>query len=153
MGIVKYDIFIYMYDYIYFDLDDTLIRDNPKTGKSEVLQSGYTKYLELKKEYPRLPFILFTNRLKSEIQYPNIYIFDEVIGKDDMERYIIKNIREVPFIEYLIPKNLYIYLQGLFLYKNSQTPKVLYLFLRHISKGEKVCVEDDDRRVFLTFKL
>lgn len=141
-----------MYDYIYFDLDDTLVRDNPSTGKSEVLQSGYARYLQLRKEYLRFPFILFTNRLKKEIVYPKVFTFDEVVGKDDMEMYILENIHKVPFLKYLIPKNLYIYLQGLYLYKNSQTPKVLYLFLRHISKGERVCVEDDDRRVLLPFK-
>ena len=29
-----------MYDFLYFDLDDTLIKDNAITGKSEILQSG-----------------------------------------------------------------------------------------------------------------
>jgi hypothetical protein len=35
-----------MYDFIYFDLDDTLVKDNPITGKSELLNSGLEKYNE-----------------------------------------------------------------------------------------------------------
>ena len=36
-----------MYDCIYLDLDDTLVKDNPVTGKSEILSSGLEKYNEL----------------------------------------------------------------------------------------------------------
>lgn len=141
-----------MYEYIYFDLDNTLVKDNPSTGKSEILKSGYEKYMELKKKYPKVSFRLFTNRLKNQITYPNVYSFEEVIGKDDMDLYIIENMSKVPFVKYLHPLNLYIYLTGYFLFRRNQTPKVLYLFIRHIAKGENVYVEDDDRRVSLTFR-
>ena len=141
-----------MYQYIYFDLDNTLVRDNSSSGKSEVLKSGYEKYMEMKKRYPNVPFRLFTNRLKNQITYPNVYTFDEVIGKEEMDLYIIEHMNRVPFTKYLHPLNLYIYLTGLMLFKRNQTPKVLYLFLRHITKGENIYVEDDDRRVCLTFR-
>jgi hypothetical protein len=141
-----------MYDYIYFDLDNTLIRDNPRTGNSELVQVGQDDYLKLRKEYSTVPFILFTNRIRAEIKYPNVYTFDEVVGKDDMEKLILERMGKIPMEKYLNPKNLLIYLTGLFLFRTRQTPKVLYLFFRHTVKDERVIVKDDDKRVAFPFK-
>ena len=136
-----------MYTHIYFDLDDTLIRDNPNTGKSEILQSGLDIYNELCKKYPNIPKILLTNRYSYDIRYPGVYTFDEVMGKDDMSRYIQDNIKNVHFKDLTSLKNIYIYLRGLRLYRNGSTLKLLYIFLRNVMNNEKVLVLDDDRRV------
>jgi hypothetical protein len=136
-----------MYDCIYFDLDDTLIRDNPVTGKSEILDSGLEKYKELSKRYPNIPKILFTNRYSYEIKYPSVYSFDEEMGNDDMKKYIKENIESVHLKDLLSLKNIYVYLCGIRLYRNGSTPKLLYIFLKNVREGEKILVLDDDRRV------
>ncbi len=146
-------IYLYMYNYIYFDLDDTLIRDNPRTGNSEIVQVGQDEYLRLRKKYPTVPFILFTNRNRNQISFPNTYTFDEIVGKDDMEVYILEKMGKIPLEKYTNPKNLLTYLVGLFLFKTHQTSKVLYLFYKHIMKDEKVFVVDDDKRVEFCFKV
>lgn len=136
-----------MYTLIYFDLDDTLITDNPNTGKSEILQSGLDRYNELCKKYPSIPKILLTNRYSYDIKYPNVYTFDEVIGKDDMNKYIKDNIRNVRISNLLSLKNIYLYMRGYMLFKRDHTPKLLYIFLKNVMNNEKVLVIDDDRRV------
>ena len=52
-----------MYDYIYFDLDDTLVKDNPQTGKSELLKSGYDEYMRLQGIYPNAKLRLLSIRI------------------------------------------------------------------------------------------
>jgi len=136
-----------MYECIYFDLDDTLVRDNPDTGESELLKSGLDVYEKMSKEYPSVPKILFTNRRKEEIKYPKNYSFNEVIGREDMEEYIIKNINKVRFSTLLSLRNLYLFIRGYVLFKNKSTPKLLYVFLKHLNNGERILVFDDDRRV------
>lgn len=100
-----------MYECIYFDLDDTLVRDNPDTGESELLKSGLDVYEKMSKKYPSVPKILFTNRRKEEIKYPKNYSFNEVIGREDMEEYIIKNINKVKIHYHIvvIKKSVFIY--------------------------------------------
>lgn len=136
-----------MYKYIYFDLDDTLIKDNPITGKSELLQSGLNIYEKMNKEYPFVPKILFTNRKKEDIKYPNNYNFSKVIGKEDMEIYIVENINKVKLSTLLSFRNMYLFIQGYILFKNSSTPKLLYIFLKHINNRESILVFDDDKRI------
>lgn len=136
-----------MYRYIYFDLDDTLVRDNPTTGKSEILQSGFENYQKMNKEYPSVPKILFTNRKKEDIKYPNDYIFSEVIGKEDMESYIVESIKRVKLSTLFSIRDIYLYIRGYILFKNNSTPKLLYLFLKHILYRQDILVFDDDRRV------
>lgn len=147
-----------MYKYIYFDLDNTLVKDNPSNGKSELLESGFLKYKELRGLYPNIPFFLFTNRLEKEIEYPNEYSFEEVIGRDNMHEYIDSG--SIHPKDILSLKKLPIYLYALFLLKkglrnnmdSSGTPKLMYLFLRHVVKGEEILVVDDDMRVSKFFK-
>lgn len=141
-----------MYSYIYFDLDDTLVKDNPKTGHSELLQSGYDEYIRLKELYPNTPFRLLSNRLKSEISFPQVYTFEEVVGKEDADIYILEKLHSIPWKVFLNPMNVYVYLTALSLYRRSVTSKVLYLFLRHICRGEKILMIDDDKRVSLVFR-
>jgi len=136
-----------MYDSLYFDLDDTLVRDNPVTGKSELLYSGLKRYNELTKESPNAIKILLTNRNSNDIKFPSEYSFDEIVGKDRMEEYINKNIHDVSISKLLYFKNIYLYLRGKSLYKRNQTPKLLYIFLRSVIRKEKVFVLDDDIRV------
>ncbi len=145
-------VYLYMYDYIYFDLDDTLVKDNPQTGKSELLKSGYDEYLRLRSMYPQTPFRLLTNRPKEQISFPNVYTFEHTVGKEDMEMYVLENLRRIPWKVFLNPKNIYIYLTGMSLYRRGFTSKVIYLFLRHICNQEKVLMIDDDRRVSLVFR-
>ena len=136
-----------MYKYIYFDLDDTLIRDNPITGKSEILQSGFETYERMNIEYPNTPKILFTNRIKGEIKYPDNYSFSDVVGREDMEEYITKNIKKVKLSSLFSLKNLYIFIRGYILFKNNSTPKLLYIFLKHSKDIKNILIFDDDRRV------
>jgi hypothetical protein len=136
-----------MYDFIYFDLDDTLVKDNPITGKSELLNSGLEKYNELAKKSPKAIKILLTNRNSKDIKFPRVYSFDEIVGKDDMEEYINIHFHDVNIPNLLSIKNIYLYLKGISLYKRKQTPKLLYIFLRSVIKNNKIYVLDDDRRV------
>lgn len=136
-----------MYDSIYFDLDDTLVKDTPSTGKSEILESGLEKYNELVKISPSAIKILLTNRDSKDIVYPNVYSFDEVVGKDIMKEYIEENIKNVSMLNLLSPLNFYLYIRGNILYKSNETPKLMYIFLRSILKKEKIYVMDDDKRV------
>ncbi|NLZ24672.1 hypothetical protein GX888_02950, partial [Candidatus Dojkabacteria bacterium] len=73
---------ITMYDYIYFDLDDTLLQHNPTTGQYEVIKRGYENYLYLTEKHYKASIRLVTNRVRSEIKYPDIFTFDDVAGKD-----------------------------------------------------------------------
>jgi hypothetical protein len=139
-----------MYTHIYFDLDDTLVRDNPVTNKSEILESGLERYKELKSMYPNTPISLLTNRYDSVIKYPDVYTFNSVIGRDTMKEYIKEN--RVTIKDLLSLRNIYIYLIGISLFKSKHTPKVYYLFLRHTVKNERVLVIDDDIRVSRLFK-
>ena len=141
-----------MYSYIYFDLDDTLVKDNPESGHSELLQSGYDEYVRLRELYPNIPFRLLTNRPKSEISFPQVYSFDEVVGKEDADIFILERLQSIPWKVFLNPINIYIYLNAMSLYRRGETSKVLYLFLRHICRGEKVLMIDDDNRVSLVFR-
>lgn len=141
-----------MYSYIYFDLDDTLVKDNPQTHKSEILKEGYDQYLSLKEKYPNIPFRLLTNRPKESISFPNVYTFDEIVCKEDMDIYILEKLQSIQWKVFLKPINIYIYLTGLSLYRRNETSKVLYLFLRHIRFGEKILMIDDDNRVSLVFR-
>jgi hypothetical protein len=136
-----------MYKYIYFDLDDTLIQDNEVTNKSEILEEGLNKYRELSKRYPSSQKILFTNRSRDEIKYPSVYTFDKVLGKEDMQEYIEENINRVNLKNLLSVRNMYLYIRGLRLYRNGSTPKLLYLFLKHVIEGDEILVLDDDKRV------
>jgi hypothetical protein len=133
-----------MYDYIYFDLDDTLIQKNPETGKSEVIKRGYENYLYLTERHYKATVRLVTNRLRANILYPKIFRFDDVAGKDDMEVYILNKMGQVPMRKLLNLKNLYIYIIGLYMYKRYNNPKVLYIFFKHIVKGERVLLVDDN---------
>ena len=137
---------------IYFDLDDTLVWDNPVTGSSELLESGLEKYRELKKEYPDVPFKLLTQRLQSEIKYPDVYSFDDVIGRDDMQRFVESLDVHIPFKCWLNPLNWYRYVWGKKMFKEGSTHKVWYLFLRHTIKGERVLIVDDDLRVSRVYR-
>ncbi|KKP65434.1 MAG: hypothetical protein UR61_C0024G0009 [candidate division WS6 bacterium GW2011_GWE1_34_7] len=141
-----------MYSSIYFDLDDTLVKDNLETGKSELLQSGYDEYVRLKNLYPVIPFRLLTNRLKNQISFPQEYTFDEVIGKEDSDLFILEKLHSIPWVVFLNPLNIYIYLNAMSLYRRGETSKALYLFLRHVCEGEKILMIDDDRRVSLLFR-
>jgi len=62
-----------MYDCIYFDLDDTLVKDNQITCKSELLASGLEKYKELVTNSPNAIKILLTNRNSKDIKFPEVY--------------------------------------------------------------------------------
>ncbi len=141
-----------MYDYIYFDLDDTLLQHNPTTGQYEVIKRGYENYLYLTEKHYKASIRLVTNRVRSEIKYPDIFTFDDVAGKDDMEVYILNKMGQIPLIKLLPPKNLYIYLVGLYMFKRYQNPKVLYLFYKHIIKGERVLLIDDNITISGLFK-
>jgi hypothetical protein len=136
-----------MYEHIYFDLDDTLVKDNPVTGKSELLASGLEKYNELVKESPNAIKILLTNRNSDDIKFPEVYSFDEIVGRNNMEEYIDIHIHDVSISNLLSFKNSYLFLRGKSLYKRKQTPKLLYIFLRSVIKNEEIYVLDDDRRV------
>ncbi len=136
-----------MYDFLYFDLDDTLVKDNPVTGKSELLGSGLEKYKELVKESPNAIKILLTNRNSKDIKFPEVYSFDEIVGKDNMEEYIEIHICDISISNLLSFKNTYLYLKGKSLYKRKQTPKLLYIFLRSVIRNNKIYVLDDDKRV------
>ncbi len=140
-----------MYDSLYFDLDDTLVRDNPVTGKSELLNSGLKRYNELAKESPNAIKILLTNRNSNDIKFPDVYSFDEIVGKDKMEEYIDIHIQDVRISNLLSFKNIYLYLRGKSLYKRKQTPKLLYIFVRSVIKNHKIYVLDDDKRVSRMF--
>jgi len=145
-------IYLDMYDYIYFDLDDTLVKDDPQTGKSELLKSGYEEYLRLRNMYPETVFRLLSNRAKEQISFPQVYTFEHTVGKEDMDMYVLENLRDIPWKVFLNPKNIYIYLTGMSLYRRGITSKVIYLFLRHICNQEKVLMIDDDRRISLVFR-
>ncbi|MGI5898178.1 MAG: hypothetical protein ACOX6Q_03410 [Candidatus Dojkabacteria bacterium] len=136
-----------MYDIIYFDLDDTLVQDNPVTGKSEILNSGLEKYKELVRNSPNATKVLLTNRCSASIKYPDVYVFDEVLGWDNMKEYISNGIKDVKISHLTSLKNIFIFLRGIYLYKRNQTPKLLYVFLRSVIKKEKIFVLDDDFRV------
>jgi len=136
-----------MYKEIYFDLDDTLVKDNPLTGKSELLQSGLEKYNELIERYPNSHKILLTNRNSNDIKFPKVYSFDEILGKDNMEEYIKIHLHDVGISNLLSFRNLYLYLRGKSLYIRKETPKLLYIFLRSVIKNHKIYVLDDDKRV------
>lgn len=136
-----------MYKYLYFDLDDTLVKDNPVTGKSEILSSGLEKYQELVENSPNAIKILLTNRNSKDIKFPEIYYFNEIVGKDNMEEYINKHISDTKISNVFSIKKIYIFLKGILLYKRKQTPKLLYIFLRSVLRNEKIHVLDDDKRV------
>ena len=136
-----------MYDFVYFDLDDTLVKDNSITGKSELLHSGLEKYNESVKKSPNAIKILLTNRNSKDIKFPEVYSFDEIVGKDDMEEYINIHFHDVSISNLLSFKNIYLYLNGISLYKRKQTPKLLYIFLRSVIKNKKIYVLDDDKRI------
>lgn len=140
-----------MYDCIYFDLDDTLVKDNPLTGKSELLKSGLEKYNELIERFPHTPKILLTNRNSKNIKFPKVYSFDEIVGKDDIEEYIYIHLHDISFSNLLSFKNIYLYLRGKSLYIKKQTPKLIYIFLRSVIKNQKIYVLDEDRRVSCMF--
>lgn len=136
-----------MYDHLYFDLDDTLVKDDLLTGKSELLDSGFAKYTELIKNSPKALKILLTNRESSEIIFPKVYSFDEIVGKDDMELYISNHLHKINRIILFSPKNLIIFFRGKYLHTRGQNPKLLYIFLRSLSANKKIHVLDDDRRI------
>ena len=136
-----------MYDFLYFDLDDTLVQDNPVTGKSEILSTGLEKYKELTGNSPNATKILLTNRSSNDIEFPEVYSFDEIIGKDSMEEYINIHVRDIRFLNLLSLRNMCIFLRGKFLYKRNQTPKLLYIFLRSVIGNDKIFVLDDDKRI------
>lgn len=136
-----------MYEYIYFDLDDTLVKDDPVTGKSELLNSGLEKYNELVKESPNAIKILLTNRNREDIKFPQIYSFDEIVGKNNMKEYIDIHIHDVNISNLLPFKNIYLFLKGISLYKRKHTPKLLYIFLRSVIRKDRIYVLDDDKRV------
>jgi hypothetical protein len=136
-----------MYKYLYFDLDDTLVENNARTNKSEILQEGLDRYKELCSRYPNSKKILFTNRSKSQIKYPSVYTFDQVLGKEDMRMYIEENVKGVSFKDLLSIRNIYLYLRGLIMYRNGSTPKLLYIFLKNVLKNDNILVLDDDKRV------
>ena len=141
-----------MYDHLYFVLDDTLVKDNPVTGKSEILDSGLRRYKELVSNSPNAIKILLTNRESTEIKYPEIYSFDEVIGRDNMKEYIDKHIDDVRITDLFSLKNIYIFLRGKTLYRRNRTPKLLYIFLRSVIKGKKEYILDDDKRIAGMFR-
>jgi hypothetical protein len=60
---------------LYFDLDNTFVKDNPIISKSL-----------------NAVRIFLTNRNRNEIKFPKLYSFDEIVGKDNMEEYIDKYI-------------------------------------------------------------
>ncbi len=136
-----------MYRYLFFDLDDTLVKDNPVTGRSELLDSGLEKYKELVKDSPNAIKILLTNRESKEIKYPEVYVFDEVVGKDNMEEYIEKHIHNIDYSKLFSLRKFYLFIRGISLYKRKQTPKLLYIFLRGEMENDKIYVLDDDKRV------
>lgn len=136
-----------MYDFLYFDLDDTLVQDNPITGKSEILSSGLEKYKELTGNSPNATKILLTNRGSKDIKFPEVYTFDEMVGRDKMEEYIDKHIKDLKISNLLSLRNICIFLRGKSLYKRNQTPKLLYIFLRSVIRNNKVFVLDDDKRI------
>jgi hypothetical protein len=139
-----------MYKAIYFDLDNTLVFDN-LNGKSEICQSGFDKYMELKKLYPEIPFYLFTYRLQSDIRVPSVYHFDKVYGRDAMNNYINNAKQKFSLIKLLNPKYAFYYFQGLLLSKRNTNLKVLFLFYKHVIKDERILVIDDDKRVSRLF--
>lgn len=141
-----------MYDCIYLDLDDTLVKDNPVTGKSEILSSGLKRYKELIGNSPNAIKILLTNRNSKNIKYPDVYSFDEIVGKDSMKEYINNHIRDIKILNSISLRNIYIFLSGICLYRRNETPKLLYIFLRSVIKKEKILVLDDDRRVSGLFR-
>ncbi len=141
-----------MYDHLYFDLDDTLVRNNPVTGKSEILDSGLKRYKELVSNSPNAIKILLTNRESTEIKYPEIYSFDEVIGSDNMKEYIDKHIDDVTIKDLLSLRNIYLFLRGKVLYCRNHTPKLLYIFLRSVINGKKEYILDDDKRISGMFR-
>lgn len=136
-----------MYDTLFFDLDNTLVKDNPITGKSELLNSGLEKYKELVEESPNAIKILLTNRNSEDINFPKVYSFNEIVGKNNMEEYINTHRYDVNISNFLSFKNILLYLRGYSLYKRNQTPKLLYIFLRSVIRKEKVFILDDDIRV------
>ncbi len=136
-----------MYDTIYFDLDDTLVQDNPVTGKSEILSSGLEKYKEVVKNSPNAIKILLTNRNSNDIRYPDVYTFDEEVGRDGMEEYINTHLKDLTASNFVSFKNIYIFLRGKSLYKRNQTPKLLYIFLRSVIRNSNIFALDDDKRV------
>lgn len=136
-----------MYDILYFDLDDTLVRDNPVTGKSEILSSGLEKYKELVRNSPNAIKILLTNRNNKEIKFPQVYTFDETVGRDSMEEFIANQIQDIRIANLLPVKNVFLFLRGRSLLKGNQTPKLLYIFLRSVIRNDKIFVLDDDKRV------
>lgn len=136
-----------MYDTLYFDLDDTLVKDNPVTGKSEILSSGLEKYKELIKNSPNAIKILLTNRNRKDIKFPGVYSFNEIVGKEDMQEYINTHIHDVSTSNFVSLKNMYLFLRGKSLYKRNQTPKLFYIFLRSVIRNNKIFVFDDDKRV------
>jgi hypothetical protein len=69
-----------------------------------------------------------------------------------MEEYVKGNIGKITFKDLLSFRNTYLYTRGLMLYRNSSTPKLLYLFLKNVLKKEKILVLDDDKRVSGMFK-
>ena len=141
-----------MYDHLYFDLDDTLVKDNPVTGKSEILDSGLKRYKELVSNSPNAIKILLTNRESTDIKYPETYSFDEVMGRDNMKEYIDKYIDDVRITGLFSLKNIYIFLRGKTLYRRNRTPKLLYIFLRSVIRHKKVYVLDDDKGVYWMFQ-
>ena len=141
-----------MYDTLYFDLDDTLVQDNPVTGKSEILSSGLEKYKELVENSPDAVKILFTNRDRKDIKFPGVYSFDEIVGKEDMEEYINTHIHNISASNFISLKNICLFLRGKSLYKKNQTPKLLYIFLRSVIGNNKIFVLDDDKRVSGVFQ-
>ena len=141
-----------MYDFLYFDLDGTLVEDNIVTGKAEILSSGLEKYKELTGNSPNATKILLTNRSSKDIKYPDVYTFDEIVGRDKMEEYIDKHIKDIKISNLLFLRHIHIFLRGKSLYKRNQTPKLLYIFLRSVIGNNKVFVLDDDKRVSGMFK-
>jgi len=136
-----------MYDCIYFDLDDTLVKDNQITCKSELLASGLEKYKELVTNSPNAIKILLTNRNSKDIKFPEVYSFDEILGKDNMKEYINSHLHDISIFNLLSFKKFYLYLRGKSLYRRNETSKLLYIFLRSVIKNHKIYVLDDDKRV------
>lgn len=113
----------------------------------ELFYCGLEKYKELVERSPNAIKILLTNRNSKDIKFPEVYSFDEILGKDHMEEYINSNLHDISIFNLLSFKKIYLYLRGISLHRRNETPKLLYIFLRSVINNQRIYVLDDDKRI------
>ena len=135
---------------VYFDIDGTILLDNPVTGKADIRNEFKETYLFIKNKRPDLSLNIITNRKNNEIYGFEKYKFEKYFGFEDQLKYI-RDEEKKGDLNNSITQSLFKYFASRS-YKNNSIPKLLFLYHKHFKKDESFLLIDDacDYKMFVS---